>query len=121
MHENLTEKLLLLERLLLRHDYHELMLRTRVPQLHQKVLRIHRLKEEQIKLLDDLLREMEQYSTRAVRSLWATSQWTKRICHPSCNPLPHLFVKANVIRKFGDDQSSWSGNSCGSPPRTTRE
>ncbi len=62
MHEHLTEKLLLLERLLLRHDYHELMLQTRVPQLHQKVLRILRLKDEQIKLLDDLLREMEQYS-----------------------------------------------------------
>ena len=62
MHAHLTEKLLLLERLLLRHDYHELMLHTRVPQLHQKVLRIIRLKEEQIKLLDDLLREMELYS-----------------------------------------------------------
>lgn len=61
MHESLTEKLLLLERLLLRHDYHELMLQTRVPQLHHKVLRILRLKEEQIKLLDDLLKEMEQY------------------------------------------------------------
>lgn len=57
MHEHLTEKLLLLERLLLRHDYHELMLQTRPPQLHQKVLRIMRLKEEQITLLDDLLRE----------------------------------------------------------------
>ncbi len=57
MHQHLTEKLLLLERLLLRHDYQELMLNTRPPQLHQKVLRIMRLKEEQIKLLDDLLRE----------------------------------------------------------------
>lgn len=59
LHEHLTEKLLLLERLLLRHDYHELALQTRAPQLHQKVLRIVRLKEEQIKLLDDLLRETE--------------------------------------------------------------
>lgn len=62
MHEHLAEKLLLLERLLLRHDYHELMLSTRAPQIHQKVLRIIRLKEEQIKLLDDLLREMAQYT-----------------------------------------------------------
>lgn len=62
MHEHLTEKLLLLERLLLRHDYQDLMLNTRAPQLHQKVLRIVRLKEQQIKLLDDLLREMERYS-----------------------------------------------------------
>lgn len=60
MHEHLTEKLLLLERLLLRHDYQELMLNTRSPQLHQKVLRIMRLKEEQIKLLDDLLKETAQ-------------------------------------------------------------
>jgi len=64
VHEHLTEKLLLLERLLLRHDYQDLMLQTRPPQLHQKVLRIIRLKEEQIKLLDDLLREMERH-TRA--------------------------------------------------------
>lgn len=64
MHEHLTEKLLLLERLLLRHDYHELALSTRVPQLHQKVLRIVRLKEEQIKLLDDLLRETENYNPK---------------------------------------------------------
>lgn len=62
MHEHLTEKLLLLERILLRHDYQELALQTRAPQLHQKVLRILRLKEEQIKLLDDLLKEMEQFS-----------------------------------------------------------
>lgn len=62
MHEHLTEKLLLIERIFLRHDYHELMLQTRAPQMHQKVLRIIRLKEEQIKLLDDLLKEMEQYS-----------------------------------------------------------
>ncbi len=62
VHEHLTEKLLLLERLLLRNDYQDLMLSTRAPQLHQKVLRIVRLKEQQIKLLDDLLREMEQYS-----------------------------------------------------------
>lgn len=61
LHEHLTEKLLLLERVFLRHDYQELMLHTRAPQLHQKVLRIIRLKEEQIKLLDDLLREMEQH------------------------------------------------------------
>jgi len=62
LHGHLTEKLLLLERLLVRHDYHELMLTTRTPQLHQKVLRILRLKEEQIKLLEDLLKEMEQYT-----------------------------------------------------------
>ncbi|HLS90285.1 MAG TPA: hypothetical protein VK101_03465 [Limnochordia bacterium] len=68
MHESLTEKLLFLERLLLRHDYHELMLETRVPQLHQKVLRILRLKEEQIKLLEDLLKETEQYPTAAPSS-----------------------------------------------------
>lgn len=60
MHEHLTEKLLLIERLLLRHDYHELVLSTRAPQLHQKALRIMRLKEEQIKLLDDLLRESKR-------------------------------------------------------------
>ena len=65
MHGHLTEKLLLLERLLLRHDYHELMFATRADQLHQKVLRIIRLKEEQIKLLDDLLREMEQHTPGA--------------------------------------------------------
>lgn len=68
VHESLTEKLLFLERLLLRHDYHELMLETRLPQLHQKVLRILRLKEEQIKLLEDLLKEMEQYPTAAPSS-----------------------------------------------------
>lgn len=62
MHGHLTEKLLLFERLLLRHDYQELLLAARAQQLHQKVLRIIRLKEEQIKLLDDLLREMEQYT-----------------------------------------------------------
>jgi len=62
MHEHLTEKLLLLERLLLRHDYRELSLSARAPQIHQKVLRIMRLKEEQIKLLDDLLREVERYT-----------------------------------------------------------
>jgi|GEM_PF-1951139 len=61
VHQHLTEKLLLFERLLLRHDYHELMLETRTPQLHQKVLRILRLKEEQIKLLEDLLKEMEPH------------------------------------------------------------
>jgi len=66
VHEHVTEKLLLLERLLLRHDYHELMLRTRAPQLHQKVLRILRLKEEQIKLLEDLMKEIEPYAARAV-------------------------------------------------------
>lgn len=63
MHEHLTEKLLLIERLLLRHDYHELLLTTRAPQLHEKALRIIRLKEEQIKLLDDLLRESHREPT----------------------------------------------------------
>lgn len=57
MHDMLAEKLLMLERLLLKHDYHELLLRTRSRQLQEKVLRIIRLKEEQIRLLDDLLRE----------------------------------------------------------------
>gem|GEM_PF-1993900 len=68
VHEHLTEKLLVLERLLLRNDYQDLMLSTRAPQLHQKVLRIVRLKEQQIKLLDDLLREMDQF-TRSGRPL----------------------------------------------------
>lgn len=62
MHDMLTEKLLQLERLLLKHDYHELLLKTRAKQLHDKALRIVRLKEEQIKLLDDLLKEMEQFT-----------------------------------------------------------
>lgn len=62
MHDMLTEKLLMWERLLLKHDYHELMLRTRAKQLHEKVMRIVRLKEEQIQLLDDLLAEMDRFS-----------------------------------------------------------
>lgn len=57
MHDMLAEKLLMWERLLLKHDYHELLLRTRSRQLYEKALRIIRLKEEQIKLLDDLLRD----------------------------------------------------------------
>lgn len=57
MHDMLAEKLLMLERLLLKHDYHELLLRTRSRHLHEKALRIIRLKEETIRLLDDLLRE----------------------------------------------------------------
>lgn len=57
MHDMLAEKLLMLERLLLKHDYHELLLRTRSRHLHEKVLRMIRLKEELIRLLDDLLRE----------------------------------------------------------------
>lgn len=57
MHDMLAEKLLMLERLLLKHDYHELLLRTRSRHLQEKALRIIRLKEEQIRLLDDLLRE----------------------------------------------------------------
>lgn len=57
MHDMLAEKLLMLERLLLKHDYHELLLRTRPNQLHEKAMRIVRLKEEQIRLLDDLMRE----------------------------------------------------------------
>ncbi|HEY8417360.1 MAG TPA: hypothetical protein VIK93_04930 [Limnochordales bacterium] len=56
MHGYLTEKLLLLERLLLRHDYHELLLRADSEQLREKVLRIIRVKEETIQLLDDLLK-----------------------------------------------------------------
>ena len=58
MHDMLTEKLLMLERLLLKHDYHELLLRTRNRQLHEKAQRIVRLKEEQIRLLDDLTRDI---------------------------------------------------------------
>lgn len=61
MHDYLTEKLLLLERLFLRHDYHDLLLHTRAGQLREKVLRLIRLKEEQIRLLDDLLKEMAQF------------------------------------------------------------
>lgn len=61
MHDYITEKLLLLERLLLRHDYHDLLLHTKAAQLREKVLRIIRLKEEQIKLLDDLLKETAQF------------------------------------------------------------
>lgn len=61
MHDCLTEKLLLLERLLLRHDYHDLLLQTKALQLREKVLRILRLKEEQIRLLDDLLKETAQF------------------------------------------------------------
>lgn len=57
MHDMLAEKLLMLERLLLKHDYHELLLRTRSRHLHEKALRMIRLKEELIRLLDDLLRE----------------------------------------------------------------
>ncbi|HHW10278.1 MAG TPA: hypothetical protein GXX29_09915 [Firmicutes bacterium] len=62
MHDYLTEKLLLLERLLLRHDYHELLLHTRADQLREKVQRLIRLKQEQIKLLDDLLKEQAQFT-----------------------------------------------------------
>jgi AAA+ ATPase superfamily predicted ATPase len=57
MHDMLVEKLLMLERLLLKHDYQELLIRTYAIQSHEKALRLVRLKEEQIKLLDDLLRE----------------------------------------------------------------
>ncbi len=57
MHDMLAEKLLMFERLLLKHDYQELLLRTRPRQLHEKALRIIRLKEEQLQLLDDLIRE----------------------------------------------------------------
>jgi len=57
LHDYLTEKLLILERLLLRHDYHELLLYTKAEQLREKVQRLIRLKQEQIKLLDDLLKE----------------------------------------------------------------
>jgi hypothetical protein len=69
VHDYLTEKLLLLERLLLRHDYHGLLLHTKADQLREKVLRIIRLKEEQIKLLDDLLKETAQFdlSGRPIR------------------------------------------------------
>lgn len=69
MHDYLTEKLLLLERLLLRHDYHDLLLHAKAEQLREKVLRIIRLKEEQIKLLDDLLKETAQFdlSGRPIR------------------------------------------------------
>ncbi|HHT26688.1 MAG TPA: hypothetical protein GXZ82_05520 [Firmicutes bacterium] len=61
MHDYLTEKLLLLERLFLKHDYQDLLLRTRPAQLREKVLRIMRLKEEQIVLLDDLLKATAQF------------------------------------------------------------
>jgi hypothetical protein len=64
VHDHLTEKLLLLERLLLRHDYSELLLHTRAGQLREKVLRIIRLKEEQVRLLDDLLKETAQFDLR---------------------------------------------------------
>lgn len=57
MHDYLAEKLLLFEKLLLRHDYHDLLLLTKPEQLREKALRIVRLKEEQIKLLDDLLKD----------------------------------------------------------------
>lgn len=57
MHDMLAEKLLMFEKLLLKHDYQELLLRTRPRQLYEKALRIVRLKEEQLRLLDDLLRE----------------------------------------------------------------
>ncbi len=57
MHDYLTEKLLILERLLLRHDYHELLMCTKAEQLREKVQRVIRLKQEQIRLLDDLLKE----------------------------------------------------------------
>lgn len=57
MHDMLAEKLLMLERLLLKHDYHELLLRTRSRHMNEKALRMIRLKEELIRLLDDLLRE----------------------------------------------------------------
>ncbi|MGI6082232.1 MAG: hypothetical protein ACOYEP_05110 [Limnochordia bacterium] len=66
MHDHLTEKLLLLERLLLRHDYSELLFQTRADQLREKVLRIIRLKEEQVKLLDDLLKETAQFNLRGL-------------------------------------------------------
>lgn len=56
MHDMLAEKLAMFERLLLKHDYQELLLRTRSRHLHEKVLRIVRLKEEQLRLLDDLMR-----------------------------------------------------------------
>lgn len=62
MHDMLTEKLIVLERLLLKHDYQDLLLSTRAKQLHDKALRIIRLKEEQIRLLDDMLKEMEKFS-----------------------------------------------------------
>ncbi len=66
--EMLTEKLLMLERILLRHDYQDLLLATRGQQLHDKVMRLIRLKEDQIRLLDDLLKE-QSLSTATGRPL----------------------------------------------------
>jgi len=66
VHDHLTEKLLLLERLLLRHDYSELLFQARAEQIREKVLRIIRLKEEQVKLLDDLLKETAQFNLRGL-------------------------------------------------------
>lgn len=68
MHDMLAEKLLMLERLLLKHDYQELLLRTRSRHLQEKALRITRLKEEQIRLLDDLLRESAAVYASSARS-----------------------------------------------------
>lgn len=62
MHDKLTEKLIDLETLLLRHDYRELRMRTKAIQLSEKVSRIIRLKQEQLQLLHDLLSEMDRFS-----------------------------------------------------------
>jgi len=61
-HDTLTGKLLALERILLENDYQELVVRTKATQLKEKVHRIIHLKEEQIQLLEDLLKEMHQFT-----------------------------------------------------------
>lgn len=62
MHDKITEKLIDWELLVLKTDYRELRLKTRAGQLREKVNRIIRLKEEQIRLLHDLLAEMDRFT-----------------------------------------------------------
>ena len=62
MHDKITEKLIEIETLLLRHEYRELAMRTKAIQLSEKVNRIVRLKHEQLRLLHDLLAEMDRFS-----------------------------------------------------------
>ncbi len=62
MHDKITEKLIDWELLVLKTDYRELRIRTRAGQLSEKVNRIIRLKEEQIRLLHDLLAEMDRFT-----------------------------------------------------------
>lgn len=62
MHDKITEKLIEIEALLLRHEYRDLAMRTKAGQLSEKVNRIIRLKQEQLQLLHDLLAEMDRFS-----------------------------------------------------------